>query len=201
MKRIVIVWLVCVLALALLFGWLGSSVVTNAGNDDALGSGATQITADFTLQNAAGKPVKGSDFRGRYLLVYFGFTHCPDICPTTLLLIGNALSQLGERAQKIQPLFITIDPERDTAKAAGDYAAHFGKNFIGLSGTPAQVKHAADSFKVYFSKVEDSSSALGYVVDHSGFIYLMGPDGHYVTHFVSTVSEQELTQELRRYVR
>lgn len=197
MKKIVISWIICVLALVWLLVWVSRDTSPQIGKpaDKAL------ITADFTLQDGKGKTVRATDFRGRYLLVYFGFTHCPDICPTTLLLMQNALSKTGAVAKKIQPVFITVDPERDTPEAVADYAGHFGASMIGLSGTAKQIRHAADSFKVYYSKVEDKGSALGYVVDHSGFIYLMAPDGSYVTHFAATVSEQELQKELISHVR
>lgn len=198
MKKIVLSWVICVLGLVGLFAWLGTGLTTN-GNDAQ--SGDALVRADFTLQTGGGKTVTDKDLRGRYLLVYFGFTHCPDICPTSLLLMSNATAKLGDKVAKVQPIFISVDPERDTPKIASDYASHFGKNVLGLSGTPEQVKHAADSFKVYYSKVEDKDSALGYVVDHSGFIYLMGPDGKYLAHYAHNVSEQELTKGLQRYVK
>jgi protein SCO1/2 len=199
MKKIVVSWVVCVLIAAGLFAWMGKGLTlpsaSHQDGDQAL------IKTDFTLQNGKGEVVTAADFHGRYLLVYFGFTHCPDICPTTLLLMNNAIKQLGANASKVQPLFISVDPERDNPKAASDYAGNFGKNFAGLSGTPEQIKHAADSFKVFYSKVEDKESALGYVVDHSSFIYLMAPDGSYLTHFASNSSEQELIKGIEAYVR
>ena len=188
MKKIVFSWVVCVLALVGLFAWMGSHY-----------RGEALIVADFELQSGD-KPVRDEDLRGRYLLVYFGFTHCPDICPTTLLLMNNAIQQMGAKGTEILPVFISVDPERDTPQAAAAYAKNFGKNVLGLSGTPAQIKHVADNFKVFYSKVEDKGSALGYVVDHSSFIYLMDPDGNYVTHFASDIPEQELKKELTRYV-
>ncbi len=200
MKKVVTSWVICVLALVGLFAWLGATMPPQP-HDSELGSDTTLIKADFSLQNAQGKTISASDLRGRYLLVYFGFTHCPDICPTTLLLMQNAIAQLGANAKKVQPVFITVDPERDTPKAVGDYVAHFGTNVLGLTGSAEQIKHAADSFKVYYSKVEQKDSALGYVVDHSGFIYLMGPDGRYITHFTHETAEPELTKELMAYVR
>jgi protein SCO1/2 len=202
MKKIVIAWVVLILGLVLLLAWLGNGLLARTRSvDDASSSGQALITADFTLHNGVGKTVTAADYKGRYLLVYFGYTHCPDVCPTTLLLMTNTLNQLGKTEAKVQPIFISIDPERDTPQKAGDYASHFGKQLVGLSGSPAEIKHAADSFKVFYSKVEDSHSALGYAVDHSGFIYLMGPDGAYITHFAPTVSEGELTQGLHHYVR
>ncbi|MES2984538.1 MAG: SCO family protein [Pseudomonadota bacterium] len=200
MKKIVIAWLVCVLGLVGLFGWVGGSVFSNPRGADG-SAAAPLITAEFTLQGGKGKTVTAQDFRGRYMLVYFGFTHCPDICPTTLLLMNNVVNQLGKNADRVQPIFITVDPERDTPASTTEYASHFGPRVLGLSGTPAQIKAAADSFKVYYSKVEDKTSAMGYVMDHSGFIYLMGPDGKYVTHFTHGVSEQELAEGLASYVK
>jgi cytochrome oxidase Cu insertion factor (SCO1/SenC/PrrC family) len=198
MKKIVISWVVCVLALVGLFAWLGNSVLPN---NRAATPENPLLKADFELMTANQKLVRDEDLRGRYLLVYFGFTHCPDICPTTLLLINNVLGQLGDKAKNITPVFISVDPERDTPDIAANYAKNFGKNVLGLSGTPEQVKHAADSFKVFYSKVEDKDSALGYVVDHSGFVYLMGPKGEYMAHFAHNVSEQELKQGLMDHVR
>lgn len=196
MKKIVISWLLCVLALVALLAFAGHGVLPQGEE-----LSEAQVKADFTLATADNKVVRSQDLKGSYLLVYFGFTHCPDVCPTTLLLMSNVIDELGDKATKIKPLFISVDPERDTPKIAAEYASHFNKSFIGLSGTPEQVKHAADSFKVYYSKVEDKSSALGYVVDHSGFIYLMGKNGEYLAHFPANVSDQELKQGLQHYVK
>ncbi len=197
MKKIVVAWVVCVLGLVGLLAWLGSSVAARNG---AFNHSSASIRAEFTLQTAGNQTLRAEDLRGRYLLVYFGFTHCPDICPTTLLLMNNAIHQLGDAAKQVQPVFITVDPERDSPQAAADYASHFGEGFLGLSGTPEQIKSAADHFQVFYRKVEDKRSALGYVVDHSGFIYLMGPDGKYRTHFPHSVTEQELVKGLETYV-
>jgi protein SCO1/2 len=198
MKKIVLSWVLCVLGLVALVVWLGNSTM---GNRVPVAEGGGLITAEFELVSAENKVVRAEDLRGKYLLVYFGFTHCPDICPTTLLLVNNVLSQLEDTGENVVPIFISVDPERDTPQVAAEYAKHFGPQFLGLSGTPEQVKAAAESFKVYYSKVEDKGSALGYVVDHSSFLYLMGPDGNYLTHFPHQVAEQELKQGLQRYVR
>lgn len=201
MKKIVLAWVVCVLGLVVLFAWLGNGWMPRTATHGDTGTGKALLTAEFTLQDAGGTTVTGATYRGRYLLVYFGFTHCPDICPTTLLLMGNALKQLGDKAARIQPLFITVDPERDTPKVVGDYVAHFGKDFVGLTGSPAQVKAAADSFRVFYSAAPKANASGGAMVDHSGFIYLMGPDGQYLSHFAASVSEQELVGGLRHALR
>lgn len=194
MRLPVLSWILCVLALLGLLAWLGSDIapVTKGGET----ANAPLIGGDFSLTDGAGKTVTNHDFQGRYMLVYFGFTHCPDICPTSLLLIQNALKQLGDKGKKVVPIFITLDPERDTPETVGQYVAHFGPELVGLSGTPEQIKQVADAYKIYYRKVEDKDSAMGYVIDHSGFMYLMGPDGKYVTHFPHTIAEQSLTDGL-----
>ncbi len=194
MRLPVLSWILCVLALLGLLAWLGSDFapVTKGGEtaNEAL------IGGDFSLTDGKGKTITNKDFRGKHMLIYFGFTHCPDICPTSLLLIQNAINQLGDKGKNIVPIFITLDPERDTPEAVGQYVAHFGPNLVGLSGTAEQIKHVADAYKIYYRKVEDKDSAMGYVIDHSGFMYLMGPDGKYVTHFPHTIAEQSLTDGL-----
>ena len=202
MKKIVIAWVASVLGLVVLFAWLGTGFLKgHGGREDFFGKASELINADFTLVDGNEKTVTAADYKGRYLLVYFGFTHCPDICPTSLLLMRNALEQIGPKAKKIQPLFITVDPERDTPKAMRMYTRNFGKSIVGLTGTPEQIKHAADSFKVYYSRVDDKTSAMGYVMDHSGFIYLMGPDGKYLAHFPFNAPEQQLIEGLNHHVR
>jgi cytochrome oxidase Cu insertion factor (SCO1/SenC/PrrC family) len=197
MKKIVITWFVCVLGLVALFAWLGNDILPTNRTQTAVPSAL--INAAFTLESADGKTVTEKDFRGRYMMVFFGFTHCPDICPTTLLLVQNALGKLGAVGEKVQPILITVDPERDTPTSLGEYVSHFG-NTIGLSGTPEQIKTAADNFKVYYSKVEMSDPSMGYMMNHSGFLYLIGPDGKYVSHFAYDVSGSELEASLRKYI-
>lgn len=187
--------MVCVLVAVGLLAWLGSDMVPLTKDAPQI-KGEALVGGDFTLVDGTGKTLTNKDFRGKYLLVYFGFTHCPDICPTSLLLIQNAINHLGDKAKKLQPVFITLDPERDTPAVVGPYVQHFGPGLIGLTGSAAQIKQAADAYKVYYRKVEDTGSAMGYVIDHSGFIYLMGPDGKYITHFPHTIAEQSLTDGL-----
>ena len=195
MKLPVLSWMLCVLAAIGLLAWLGSSLVPLEQRSPQ-SQGKALIGGDFSLIDGSGKRVTNADFRGRYLLVYFGFTHCPDICPTSLLLIENAINRLGEKGKKVTPVFITLDPERDTPELVGAYTRHFGERFVGLSGTPEEIRQAADAYKIYYRKAEQPDSAMGYVIDHSGFIYLMGPDGAYVTHFPHSISEQSLTDGL-----
>jgi protein SCO1/2 len=127
--------------------------------------------------------VTDATFRGKWLLLYFGYANCPDICPTTLNDIAETLARLGPAADRVQPLFITIDPERDTPAAIGAYVNNFDPRIIGLTGTPAQVAVAAKAYRVYYRKEPPADAADGYLMQHSAFIYVVGPDGRYVTLF------------------
>lgn len=179
--------------------WMGTNVVNVNSKQSA--QGEALVGGSFSLVDGKGNIVTDADFRGRYMLVYFGFTHCPDICPTSLLLIQNALTQLGAASKKVTPIFITLDPERDTPEVVGKYVTHFGKTMVGLSGTPEQIRAVTQAYKVYYRKVEEENSAMGYVIDHSGFMYLMGPDGNYITHFPHSISEQGLITGLANAVK
>lgn len=165
--------------------------------------GTAEIGGPFELVDQTGEIRRDTDFRGRYMLVYFGFTYCPDICPTTLLIMSRALMLLAERApeaaKRVVPLFITVDPERDTVEAMAAYAPSFHPDLVALTGTPEQVAAAAKAYRVYYAKVEDKSSAT-YLMDHSSFIYLMGPDGAYLTHFDHGAEPEQIADSLKRYI-
>ena len=163
-------------------------------------TGKALIGGDFSMVDHNGKPFTQDNLKGKYALVYFGFTHCPDICPTGLMIISNALKSLNGKAEKIQPVFVSVDPERDTPDILAQYVQAFHPSFIGLTGSLEQVQQIADAYKVYFSKVEDEDSALGYLVDHSGYIYLMDPKGEYLAHFPHNVAEQTLSAKLLQYI-
>jgi protein SCO1/2 len=196
MRISAIVWIVCVLVAVGLLAWMGTGVIPSADRS----AGQALIGGEFTLVDGKGKTVTDKDFHGQYTLVYFGFTHCPDICPTGLLLIANVLEDLGEDGKKITPLFISLDPERDTPEVVGNYVKHFSPRMVGLTGTPEQVKQAADAYKVYYRKVAEKDSAMDYVIDHSGYMYLMGPDGEYLAHFTHQTGEAALKDGLAKFV-
>ena len=163
-------------------------------------SGKALVGGPFELIDQSGKEVTDRDFRGRYMLVFFGFTHCPDICPAELQVMSAALDQLGGKASKVVPIFITLDPERDTQSAISDYVKHFGPNFVGLTGSPEAVAAAAKAYRVAYAKVEEQGTADGYTVDHSALVYLMGTDGEYVTHFAYGTSADKMAETLARYL-
>jgi len=155
-------------------------------------SGQAAVGGPFSLLDPNGQTVNDTDFRGRHMLVYFGFTYCPAICPTRLQVMSGAMDALGEKAAQVQPLFITIDPERDTPEVMGAYIQQFHPDLIGLTGTKEQIHAVAqEEYKVYYAKVDDQGSAGGYTMDHLDAIFLMGPDGEFVTFFPpGTLPEQ-----------
>jgi protein SCO1/2 len=163
-------------------------------------SGTALIGGPFTLTDQTGKTVTDRDFAGRYKLVFFGFTHCPDICPAELQVMQAALDALGDKADKVVPIFISLDPERDTPQVMGDYVKNFGPRFVGLTGSPESVAAAAKAYRVVYAKVDDKASANGYSVDHSALVYLMSPEGEYLTHFAYGTSAATMAETIRRYL-
>jgi len=165
-------------------------------------SGEALIGGPFALVGKDGKTVTDQDFRGRYMLVFFGFTHCPDICPAELQVMSAALDGLGDDADKVVPIFISVDPERDTPEAVTAYVENFGPNFVGLTGSPEAVAEAAKAYRVTYNKFEykDKEGNYGYSVDHSALAYLMGPAGQYITHIPYGTPPAKMTEILRRYL-
>jgi len=158
--------------------------------------GRALVGGPFTLTDHTGKRVTDLDFKGHTLVVIFGFTFCPDVCPTELQLISAALDKLGAKGKNIVPLFITVDPERDTPGQLASYVKSFHPRLVGLTGTPEEIAAVAKEYRVYFKKVTDPKSSAGYTMDHSALIYVMGPDGSYETHFTPGVSLTALAERL-----
>src|SRR4051812_29114242 len=157
------------------------------------------IGGPFALIDQDGRPRTDTDFRGKLLLVYFGFTYCPDVCPTDLQAIGLALDRLGQGGEAVQPLFITLDPERDTQELLADYVPLFHPRLIALRGEMAATRVAARAYKVYYAQVPVSGGS-GYTVDHSGFIYLMDRDGKYLGFFPPGTPPERMADAIRPLV-
>jgi protein SCO1/2 len=158
--------------------------------------GRALVGGPFSLTDHTGKRVTDRDFRGHTLIVMFGFTFCPDVCPTELQLVSAALDKLGPKGKNVVPLFITVDPQRDTPAQLAMYVKSFHPRLIGLTGTPEEIEAVAKEYRVYFKKVPDPKSTAGYTMDHSALIYVMGPDGSYETHFTPGVSVAALAERL-----
>lgn len=141
------------------------------------------IKSEFELIDHRGHKVTANDYRGKWQLVFFGFTFCPDVCPTTLTTVAQAMDILGDEAERVTPLFITVDPGRDTPEIMAEYVSAFHPRMVGLTGTSEQIKSATEAFRVYYAKAPQKDAPDGYLMGHSGFIYLMTPDGTYEEFF------------------
>ncbi len=158
----------------------------------------------FELTDQTGRTVTERDFAGRFMLVYFGFTYCPDVCPTELGIVAAALDLVAEQseemAERVTPVLITIDPERDTSEALADYVSRFHPRMVGLTGTEAQIAAAARAYRVFYRKVPRPEMSE-YLMDHSSFIYLVGPDGRVRALFRPDTAPEAIAQALRRQLR
>ncbi len=159
-------------------------------------SGKALVGGPFTLTDDSGKRVTDKDYRGRYMLVFFGYTSCPDICPAGLQLISAALENLGPKADQITPIFVSVDPDRDTPEKLAAYVKNFNPRLVGLTGTPEEIAAVATAYKVYYKKVPNADAPDDYGMDHTSIIYLMDPRGEFVTHFTPTTTVDELTAKL-----
>jgi protein SCO1/2 len=159
-------------------------------------SGTALIGGPFTLSDASGKKVTDADYRGRYMLVFFGFTGCPDICPAGLQLISAALDKVGAKADGITPIFISVDPARDTPQKVGTYVKNFNDRIVGLTGTAEEIAAVAKAYRVFYEKTPNESAPAEYGMNHTSIIYLMGPDGNYVAHFNPTTSVDAMAEKL-----
>ena len=160
---------------------------------------AAAIGGPFQLVDHTGSAVTEESFDDRHLLIYFGYAWCPDICPTELLVIGQAVDALGELGDEVQPLFITVDPARDTVEALADYVPAFHPRLVGLTGSEEQVHEAAKAYRVYY-RLNEPDEDGSYLVDHTSYIYFMAPDGDYVTHFVFGQGPEKMAEVMRKHL-
>jgi protein SCO1/2 len=161
---------------------------------------AAEPAEDFTLDGSIGRPVSLSEFRGKPLLLYFGYTTCPDVCPTTLADLRNAMQQLGADRDKVQVLFVSVDPERDTAERLGAYLPYFDPSFVGLTGPVADIEAIASRFGVMFRKNE-ANSAADYLVDHTSAVLLLDADGRLRLMFPYGTTGEQIAADTKLFLR
>lgn len=162
-----------------------------------IGGGQPAIGGPFTLTDHTGKRVTDQDLRGKPTIIYFGYAYCPDVCPTSLLLMQTAVDQLGpQAASRVNLVFITVDPERDTPEALKEYVGQFGPTMIGLTGTAEQVAAAAKAFRVYYQKVPGKDGAP-YLMDHSSIFYVMDRNFRFVKHFTHQAKAEDIAVALK----
>jgi protein SCO1 len=182
---------------AILFG---IAVATALGLSQPLVRAANSpvtIGGPFTLTSPDGIPVTEQTYRGKWLLVFFGFTSCPDTCPTALLEVAAALTRLGTAADKLQPLFITVDPQRDTPAVMGNYTQSFDPRIVGLTGSPQQIAAVAQDYGVYYAPRKNGPGADDYVMDHSTYLYLMDAEGKFVRGFDADTPGERIAEAVR----
>jgi len=193
----IILWCAVIVALAGYGVLVSIGGFPGKGSRDASYSGEADIRSEFSLTDHTGKDVTDADFRDRWQLVFFGFTNCPDVCPTTLAYMASALDILGERADRVAPIFITVDPARDTVPVMAEYVSVFHPRLIGLTGSDAQVAETAASFRTWYEKAEEASAPDGYYMAHQGYIYFMRPDGRFEAVFQEGAqSPEELAEDI-----
>ncbi len=193
MRRALLATFLAVVLLAVLTSVLrpGGPLIERGGRD--------LIDGRFSLITQDGTPVTQDSWPGQFLLVYFGFTYCPDVCPTALVNMAMVLDLLEDDAARVQPLFFTVDPERDTPEALEVYVSAFHPRLVGLTGSADAVAQAAAAYQVRYGKVEDPQFT-DYLVDHSSVIYLMDPGGRYVTHFTHETAPERMAEVIGRHL-
>jgi len=195
---------IAVIALAAVGGaaafWLSRDTSEHAGHTAAEHQAAQEQAAtagprirDLPLTDASGQKVTLASYQGKYILLFFGFTTCPEACPMAMQKVSSAIEIMGEAGKQVQPTFITIDPERDTPTILKDYIANFGDNIVGLIGTPEQTAAIAKEYGVYYAKRQLNGD---YTMDHSTAFYLLAPDGSYVRPFRSDGDAKDLANEI-----
>jgi len=192
MRRTSTVLLLCALVLAV----AASAALWRLGDRYGPSSGTAAIGGPFVLTDQNGRPRSDRDFHGRFVLLYFGYSFCPDVCPTTLAKIASALGKLGPQADRFVPIFITVDPARDTPSVLKSYLAAFGPQFVGLTGKPSDIAKVAHSYRVYYAK--HPLAGGNYAMDHSSVIYLLDPDGNFVKAYDDDASPAALADDLKK---
>jgi protein SCO1/2 len=166
----------------------------------------SEFGGSFSLTDQNGMRRTDMDFRGKYMLIFFGYTYCPDVCPTTLAVETEALDKLGARASRIVPIFISVDPKRDTPEKLKSYLSSFDArppsaraNFVGLTGTDEEIAKAADAYRVYYRAHIDARAEGGadYSIDHTGDVYLMSPEGKFVAYYSQGIMSDEMADDLK----
>ncbi|MEO0618953.1 MAG: SCO family protein [Pseudomonadota bacterium] len=200
--------IVAIILSAFVVGAGGALLLNSTSTGSAItSSGATKTTGKaliggpFRMVSHKGEAVTHKTLEGRHTLMFFGFTHCPDICPASLQVTSEALELLGDTAKDVQPVFVTVDPGRDTPEVLKSYLEDFDDRIIGLTGTEAQTNTIAKAYRIYHAKVADPNSEGGYTVDHSAYLYLMSPQGAYIKHFPPAVQAEELAAGLKAALR
>jgi len=173
------------------FQFARNPIETNADMSDPA------FRAAFELTNHQGVVQTERDFAGRWMLIFFGFANCPDVCPTTLAEVAAVMEDLGTDAEKVQPIFISIDPERDTPNALAEYVPLFNAGIVGLTGTPEQIAETSETFPIFFERIEDASAPDGYTMGHTSHLFLFGPQAGFAESWAYGTPAEEILADLK----
>ena len=178
-------------------GFIGLYAWRGAFQEEASQPALDTIRADYSLTSHTGETVTEDRYLGKWQLVFFGFTHCPDICPTTLAEVATVIDGLGDVARNVQPLFISVDPERDSPSAMAEYVTAFHPALVGLTGEPGAVAKAARAFSAYYEMQPERGAPDGYTMSHSSALYLLDPKGRFVRLFAYGTPAPEIIEDLK----
>ena len=191
------------IALAAYVAWQVTRPVPAATVGDSASlavAGQIAIGGPFALTDHKGQSVTDANYLGKLMLVYFGYGFCPDICPTELQNIAVALAEMGSKAMEVQPIFITVDPERDTVPFLAEYVENFHSRLVGLTGPRPEIEKVATAYRVYHTRSKTSSDDEDYLVDHTGYVYLIGRDGAFLTMFRGGSDPKKMAQTIASYI-
>lgn len=175
--------------------WIDEAIHSHRATESETAGAA--IRPDFALTDHTGQVRMDEDFAGQWQLVFFGFTNCPDVCPTTLAVISQVMEELGRRADRVQPLFVSIDPERDTVEQMAEYVGNFHPSIVGLTGSPEEIARTTDNFRIYYEKVAQEGAPDGYTMSHTSAVYLISPEGRFVRPYRYGIAPDEILADLR----
>lgn len=204
-----IIFIISILGVMILGGWVGKIYFRTQWHDNHLNTvaqnqdkdkGFPAIGGPFQLIDQNGQARTNADFKGKIMLVYFGYTFCPDICPAALINITDAFTELGEKAQQIQPIFITIDPERDTVSHLKIYMENYHPSFLALTGDAHHIDAAKKAYRVYGAKAEPDDTSTEYIMDHTSIIYVMDRQGRFITHLNHLTPPKEIVRILKQII-
>lgn len=197
----VVAMIIAIISLGIII--FGQPPVKSKPSEDGMASVSDlELGGDFILHDPDGKVFDSSTARGKYLLIYFGFTYCPDICPASLLEMTQVINALGDQADKLQPIFITIDPKRDTNAQLKSYFASFDSRIMPLSGSEQEIRAVADKFKVYYARSTETGSDRddNYMLNHSSFFYLINPKGKLIRYYDTKAAATTMAIDVKEFV-
>ena len=199
LRRNPLVWIAVVLAVVL-YGLYDGKLTDFSKIEEQRSIPAADVGGPFNLINQDGQVVTEKDFKGQFMLVYFGYTWCPDVCPIDVLVMTEVIEMLGDDGTKVQPIFITVDPKRDTVSSLAQFVTHFHPRLIALTGSEENIQAAASAYKVYFSKGDSEEAGDDYLIGHTTFMYLMGPDGVFLEFFQQGQEPTEIARSIGSYL-